>query len=294
MPTISVIIPNRNRQVYVKRAVSSILNQSIQDIEIIVVDDASVDHSIDEVKNIGDPRVISVLLPQHVGAQMARRIGIEHASAPWIAFLDSDDYYYPDALAIRLRAAEQARCHIVYTEGEVVGTKNLRSSLCEVNVGSGQIWRRLLECPGPMYQGLLVKTEAARNVKWIDDSIVAFQEWDAVLTLSQLYDFIFVPIPTFAYDRSLDETISKNKLTNALGYEQIVNKWIKYILDEHGNLGAYRHLMIANHLFWQARSTRGVIRSYLRGLWYASMNRANLLRGRYHPTSKRADFNQWK
>jgi glycosyltransferase involved in cell wall biosynthesis len=268
-----VIIPNRNRHGFLQRAVSSVLTQSFQDIEVIVVDDASTDLSIETVKEMGDPRVTCVLLPKHVGAQRARRIGIEHARAPWVAFLDSDDFYYPEALSIRLSAAENSGCQVVYTEGVVVGTKTVHSPLCEVNVGSGRIWQQLLERPGPMYQGLLVKYSVARNNIWIDDHIVAFQEWDAVLNLAQKHDFLFVPTPTFVYDRSLDETISKNKLINALGYEQIVNKWMNSILFVHGNIAAYRHFMILKHLFCQARSTKGVVRSYMRGLWHKSISR---------------------
>lgn len=100
MPAFSVVMPLHNKQPHVARALRSILTQSIADIEVLVVDDASTDRSMDEVATLADPRIRT--LRREVpgpGGYAARNLGIEEARCEWVAFLDADDEWAPDHLA---------------------------------------------------------------------------------------------------------------------------------------------------------------------------------------------------
>lgn len=92
---ISVIIPLYNKSKYIKRAVDSILKQSFQKFEIIIVDDGSTDDSLDIATHISesDPR-ISVYSQNNAGVSSARNYGIEKSKFDYVAFLDGDDYYH--------------------------------------------------------------------------------------------------------------------------------------------------------------------------------------------------------
>jgi glycosyltransferase involved in cell wall biosynthesis len=102
---VSVVIPLYNKEPHVKRALRSVLNQTIQDFEIIVVDDGSTDKSLQKVKSFSDPR-IRLITQENSGVSIARNKGIEEANFKLIAFLDADDEWMPDYLETILRLRE--------------------------------------------------------------------------------------------------------------------------------------------------------------------------------------------
>jgi len=100
MSAVSVIIPTFNRAAKVARAVSSVLYQPFGDCEIIVVDDGSEDHTGAVLKRFGN-RILILEHPENRGVSAARNTGIRASRAPFIAFLDSDDYWLPEKLSVQ-------------------------------------------------------------------------------------------------------------------------------------------------------------------------------------------------
>ena len=92
-PLFSVIIPLYNKENYIKRAINSVLKQTFQNFEIIIVDDCSTDKSLSVVKSIKDKRVNIFSRKQNKGPHFARNFGIRRARGKYIAFLDADDKY---------------------------------------------------------------------------------------------------------------------------------------------------------------------------------------------------------
>lgn len=93
----SVVIPLYNKEQYICRAVDSVLNQTYEQFELIVVDDGSTDRSAELVENIKDDRV-RVIRQDNQGEGPARNSGVLAASNHWVAFLDADDAWLPDHL----------------------------------------------------------------------------------------------------------------------------------------------------------------------------------------------------
>ena len=96
-------MPVFNRAEVVTRAVNSVLAQSFEDFELIVVDDGSSDGTADRLRTIADPRLKLIALDRNAGGNAARNRGIREAKAPLITFLDSDDEFLPDRLASTVR-----------------------------------------------------------------------------------------------------------------------------------------------------------------------------------------------
>ncbi|MBW1782278.1 MAG: glycosyltransferase [Deltaproteobacteria bacterium] len=101
MTCVSVIIPTFNRAMKTARAISSVLYQAFTDYEIIVVDDGSCDNTRDLLQQFGR-KIRYIAHPSNRGVSAARNRGIRESDAPWIAFLDSDDYWLPGKLNVQL------------------------------------------------------------------------------------------------------------------------------------------------------------------------------------------------
>lgn len=97
-PTFSVVIPVYNRARLLERALASVLSQSLQDFDIVVVDDGSTDDPGKIIDAIGDAR-IRILHQKNQGGGAARNAGIDLATGHYIAFLDSDDQFLPHHLS---------------------------------------------------------------------------------------------------------------------------------------------------------------------------------------------------
>src|SRR3954471_13927034 len=97
-PRVSVVIPAHNRAATLGRAVESVLSQTRQDFEIAIVDDASTDGTVAAIAAMHDDRIRLIRHDRNRGACAARNTGIRAGSAPFVAFLDSDDEWLPHKL----------------------------------------------------------------------------------------------------------------------------------------------------------------------------------------------------
>lgn len=98
IPRVSVVLPTYNRARYLEGAVQSVLNQTFQDFELIVLDDGSTDNTAEILEQYRKDERIHCSFEVHRGASLARNKGIEKARAQYVAFLDSDDLWFPDKL----------------------------------------------------------------------------------------------------------------------------------------------------------------------------------------------------
>jgi glycosyltransferase involved in cell wall biosynthesis len=96
-PFFTVVIPLFNKEMHIKRTIESVLSQSFQDFEIVVVNDGSKDNSVDIIEILNDDR-IKVFNQSNAGVSAARNRGVKEAKAEYIALLDADDLWLPDHL----------------------------------------------------------------------------------------------------------------------------------------------------------------------------------------------------
>lgn len=103
MPAVSVVIPAFNAEAYIGEALSSICEQTLRDVEVLVVDDGSTDNTIREVNRFKHLLDLVVLRQANAGPAAARNAGIRRARGRFCAFLDSDDVMLPDRLDAQTR-----------------------------------------------------------------------------------------------------------------------------------------------------------------------------------------------
>ena len=113
-PLFSVVVPTWNRRATIGEAVASALGQNVADLEVIVVDDGSTDGSAEVLAALDDPR-LRVIIQPNAGAAAARNRGIAEARGRYVAFLDSDDRFFPDHLTDLLPLLAQGDDVVAYS-----------------------------------------------------------------------------------------------------------------------------------------------------------------------------------
>jgi len=129
-PKISIIIPVYNTEEYVAGAVESIMHQTLQDIEIILINDGSTDRSLEIMERLAaaDPR-IQVYSQHNQGQSVARNHGIQYASGSYLYFMDSDDLLEPDALEICYNKCVENNLDFVFFDASILQTGG------QINIG---------------------------------------------------------------------------------------------------------------------------------------------------------------
>ena len=113
---VSIIIPTFNRADSITTAVNSALNQTYSNVEVIIIDDGSIDNTKDVVERIHDERVRYIQLVQNAGASHARNVGIREANGVYISFHDSDDVMYPEKIQTQLDYLKKTGSEMVYCQ----------------------------------------------------------------------------------------------------------------------------------------------------------------------------------
>ena len=196
-PEISVILPTWNRLPLLRRAIDSVLTQTFDDFELVVVDDGSTDGTRDYLEAIDDPRVHPVWLEHH-GLTSARSAGLRHAQGEWVAFLDSDDLWLPEKLALQLNSlATHPTCRWSCTGYSFVDADERplpeRSSLLHRPV-SGHILESMLKFEFvPSMVTTIVRRSLIQEIGGFDESISICADFDFMLRLATRSEICALP-----------------------------------------------------------------------------------------------------
>lgn len=189
-PLVSVVIPTYQRSQLVPRAIRSVLAQTYQYLEVIIVDDCSQDDTGAVVAAIGDARLRYVRHEQNKGLPAARNTGIRAARGSYIAFLDDDDEWRPVKIERQLRAigdCDAVLCAVAVNGVHVAPFGKERITLADLRKGNQF-------APS----GLVAKTAALRDV-WFDEALRVGEDWDAYIRLAQTYRLGYVKEPLVVY-----------------------------------------------------------------------------------------------
>jgi glycosyltransferase involved in cell wall biosynthesis len=199
-PNVSVIIPTYNRAHSVNKAIDSVLAQSFKDFEIVVVDDGSVDNTAAVLAKFGDR--ITVIRQQNSGVSAARNAGIRAACGKWIAFLDSDDIWFPGKLARQVDCLSQSRAKICFTRC-VADNNELIPDIDELKPagankeiyfesGVEMIWRARNH---PQVQSMIVDKDLLQKAGMFDESLYAAEDTRLIYNLAFLSGFAYIEEP---------------------------------------------------------------------------------------------------
>jgi glycosyltransferase involved in cell wall biosynthesis len=186
-PLVSVIIPAYNRAHLVGRAIASVLAQSYRNFEIIVVDDASTDDLAAALAEVDSPQLRCITHPRNRGAAAARNTGIAAASGELVAFLDSDDVWFPDKLAQQVAAMRDQPPDVA---GQVCAYDCLKAGDSPRIIAPGWTpltFRRsqLFGCTCGPGTTLLCRRSIFAEIGPLDEELRRLEDWDWLLRLSE-------------------------------------------------------------------------------------------------------------
>lgn len=119
-PIISIIIPSYNHATYLAEAVTSVLQQSFKDWELIIIDDASQDDSPAWLKQLADPRITTYFHEKNQGAANTLNEALGYAKGEYISILNSDDVYHSERLSVLHQVAQQNKCDFIASDLHLV------------------------------------------------------------------------------------------------------------------------------------------------------------------------------
>lgn len=226
---VSVIIPTYNRESYLKCAIDSVLRQSCQDFEIIVVDDGSTDNTRELVsKYIEDfPEKISYFYQENRGPAAARNKGIREAHSEYIGFLDSDDEWLPEKLEKSLRFLKVNNFDWVATASYKIGLdhKDMELRLIDGRFLDSLNSKRLNLLKNglfffsslPLYlPSVLLKAICFKQTGLFDESFKVGEDTDLWLRLEESkFAGGYLDEPLFRY-RTTDSSITRSNATLGL------------------------------------------------------------------------------
>lgn len=187
--TASVIIPTYNHAAYLGDAVMSVLRQTYDRIEIIVVDDGSTDGTAEVVAGFGDR--VRYIWQENQGLSAARNAGIRAARGEYIALLDADDMYEPAFLGTMVDLMESAGADGVFCGYRFVDDADRPLPQHEARpVPAGELYRLLLDGNFLVPESMLVRRRCYEGAGLFDESLRACEDWDMWLRLARDYTIV--------------------------------------------------------------------------------------------------------
>jgi len=191
----SVIIPTYNRSNFLKHAIDSVLQQSFQDFELIIVDDGSTDGTEELVGELKDSRLV-YHHQSNQGVAQARNQGVQLAKGGWIAFLDSDDRWTPKKLEAAVQYIQQwPLINIFHTEEVWYRSGKLLNQKKKHQNPTGWVYPNILPICCMSMSTLVIKREVFDAIGLFDESFIACEDYDFFLRATHQFEVKLIEQP---------------------------------------------------------------------------------------------------
>jgi len=230
-PFFTVVIPTHNRSLLLKRAVESVLCQTLEDFELIVIDDHSTDDTASIVKSFTDSRVHYLTNQRIKGACGARNTGIFSAKGKWVAFLDDDDVWLPEKLKCQYEVIQNAKqtVGLICTDYAIL-KENGQSPIIIKNRPLGWVRDKVL------YGGSIgclsstcIRYDVLRAIEGFDEHFPSNQDQDLWLRVAELATFTYVPKTLVIMYQEKRLRIGQNLNSKLEGYVMLREKYATLI-----------------------------------------------------------------
>ena len=208
---ISIIIRTYNDEKTISKSINSVLNQSYENIEVIIINDGSIDKTTEIINSFSDPKIRSIT-QQNSGAIDAAYKGVENINGEFFTFLDADDEFMPDAITNLIEPIQDEKYGFSYCDYLEINPKiKLRKYISLSN------FFNIMAC------GVLFKRIIIDRIGFWDKSFI-LPEYDYILRVIKEYSGFHVKKPLFKYYRH-SKSMTANKRLVESAKAQIFEKY---------------------------------------------------------------------
>jgi glycosyltransferase involved in cell wall biosynthesis len=242
MPKVSVIIPTYNRAELLRSAIESARNQTFKDLEIIVSDDKSTDHTREVVESFKDPRIKYVLNEGKKGPSATRNTAILVSEGEYIAFLDDDDEWLPDKLQRQVELLDYSLSNIcgIYSNRLFIDRKSdkILSDDPGTEKHQGNLLYQLM-IKSPIHTStVVIRKSCLDEIGLFDETISYMEDRDMWIRLSMKWDFEYITKPlTKAYVHGFSH-LSRNLEGQTAGREKLLERYHDFFKKNKKSWGA--------------------------------------------------------
>ena len=234
---VSIIIPTYNREKVIGRAIQSVLQQTYEYYEILVIDDASTDCTQEVVEQIADDRIRYICLEQNKGAAHARNVGICESRYDYIAFLDSDDEWLPAKLELQMRKMLKSPEEVGFIYCRMGGGpyEEYESFVCPpwelpAEVLEGNMFQRILMHNVIGMPTILVRRNCLEQSGGFKEGIQCLEDWEWILRIARNWLIGFVDENLVEIHKSAG-SVSANEVGAIITKTYLVSKYRRELAE---------------------------------------------------------------
>ncbi|MDL0131942.1 glycosyltransferase family 2 protein [Halobacterium salinarum] len=227
-PQSTIVIPTYNREATISRAIDSVLEQTVDDYEIVIVDDGSEDSTQEEIEEYNDNRIRYIEHEENRGQNVARNTGLRAAKGTYISYLDSDDVLLPQHLekvVTKLGELSNEYAGVVTGYEDVIGREETPQPGYDGRITYENLIRDMYDKIGGLSL-LTFRADILDDIGLHDEDVVNSTDLDFYLQMLEEYDLY-----------GIDEVLCRRfKQTDSVSMDaELVAKGEKTILSKHGN-----------------------------------------------------------
>lgn len=242
-----MVIPTFNRSSMLKRAIDSVLHQTVRCSELIIVDDGSTDDTPKLLSELAasPEKVCKVYRLDNSGPAAARNYGVRRALFPYIAFLDSDDHWHRQKLEIQYQyLIDNPACRISHTREKWLRRGRHLNQKKKHIPGDGDIFAQSLRLCAVGMSTIMMQRKLFDQVGFFDESLRCCEDYDLWLRISCRYPFLLVDKPLTIKEGGREDQVSSQY---GLGIDRMRIYSLRKLLDS-GVLDCRMHSMALQEL----------------------------------------------
>jgi len=206
---ISIIIPTYNRLGKVNRAIDSVLRQSYQNFELIIVNDGSTDATDEWLVRYNDPRLLFFRI-KNGGVARARNFGVSKAKADWLCFLDSDDVWHRHKLSEQLRFHDKNRDYLISQTDDIWIRNSKRvNKMKKHEIREGYIFKDSLKLCLVCCSSVMIHKKLFNDLGGFDENLETCEDYDLWLRILANYPIGFIKKKLVTKFGGHDDQLSK-------------------------------------------------------------------------------------
>ena len=289
---VSVIMPVYNSEIYLPEAIDSVLRQTHENLELILIDDGSEDSSGELIKKYSDNR-IRYFHQENQGQSVARNLGIKESKGKFIAFLDSDDVWNPNKLVKQLSILVNSGAGLVYSKYKYIGEDLGLKAKVQPQFHRGDVWSRLVTLNFLCCSSVVINKQCFSSEELFFKEDRLCEDWDLWLRLSENCqveyideDLVSYRIHTMGSSQNIDRMYKgrmscladcQNRLEKRAGEvskkQLLVNAYfLQYLIYGHELLDQRRYKKACLHFFYSFKLKPFSLRVYY--AWLKTFSRA--------------------